>query len=682
MSKTRILIVEDEKIIALDLQRRIERFGYQVIGVVSNYEDAVASAAESDPDIILMDIILGGERDGVDAALTIRERRNIPIVFLTAHADAQMVEYAKKADPFGYVLKPFKEDDLQATLEIAIYRSRLDSKLHAERELFSAVLASISDGLIAFDENCSLRFVNPVAERLTGIGFKTHSGSEVCATFSVFDDVTEHSVPLDFERVQNAGIVNFSNVHLKTASDGRIHIRGKITPVHFVDGTVGGLIVFQDVTKLREMKQTIQHQASHDLLTGLHNRDEFLRILREVVAGTVLPMQVHTLVCFDIDHFKVVNDVCGHVAGDDLLQQISHDLKSYLDVRPIKTAVARLGDDEFGVLFLDTQPTEATVIAVEVLERIHRRFAWQLNSFIVTASAGLVPVTVADSDAHALLTAADDAAYLARYEDGGNTVRVYEQADQSFRQRRGEMQWISKLNDALEENRFVLFTQPIVPTAEVALERHEVLLRLQSSDGGLLSPGEFIPAAEKYDLMPLIDQWVIRNAFNALMKLAERGERPIFTINLSAASLSDPSLMDQITRAIDETGVDSRQVCIEITETSAIQHMGRTASLIETLSRQGLTFALDDFGNGFSSFSYLKNLPVDYLKIDGSFVQTIETDATDLALVEVVNKIGHVMGMQTVAEFVHNATVRDMLLDIGVDFLQGHYIAQPQPLQW
>lgn len=682
MNKTRILIVEDEKIIALDLQRRIERFGYEVIGVVSNYEDAVAAAAEDNPDIILIDIMLGGERAGADAALAIRERQDIPVIFLTAHADAQTVEHAKKAEPFGYVLKPFKEDELQATLEIAIYRSRLDSKLRAQQELFSALLASISDGLIAFDENCSLRFVNPVAERLTGIGFKTHGGREVCATFNVFDDVTEHAIPLNFERVQNAGIVEFDNVHLKTANNGRIHIRGKITPVHFVDGTVGGLIAFQDVTKLREMKRTIQYQASHDLLTGLQNRDEFFRVLRETVAGTVSPTQVHTLVCFDIDHFKVINDVCGHVAGDDLLQQISHDLQNDLDARPIETAIARLGDDEFGVLLLDTPPIEATVIAVEVLQCIRRRFTWQTSSFTVTASAGLVPVTGADSDAHVLLSAADDAAYLARYEDGGNTVRMYEQADQSFRQRRGEMQWISKLNDALAENRFVLFTQPIVPTAEPAPERHEVLLRLQSSDGSLLSPGEFIPAAEKYDLMPLIDQWVLRNTFNALMKLGERGEHPVFTINLSAASLSDPTLMDQITRAIDETGVDSRQVCIEITETSAIQHMGRTASLIETLSRQGLSFALDDFGNGFSSFSYLKNLPVDYLKIDGSFVQTIETDATDLALVEVVNKIGHVMGMQTVAEFVHNAAVRDILLDIGVDFLQGHYIAQPQPLKW
>lgn len=680
MSETRVLIVEDEKIIALDLQRRVERFGYQVVGLVSNYEDAVAAAADTAPDIILMDIMLSGERDGVDAALAIRERENTPIIFLTAYADARTVERVKRAEPVGYVLKPFKERELQTTLEIAIYKSRIDSELREQQELFSALLASISDGLIAFDETCSLRFANPVAETLAGIDAETHIGGDVRSAFVVFDDATEQPAPLNLERVQNIGVTDFENVHLKTARGGRIHIRGAITPVRFANNTVGGLISFQDVTNLREMTRIIQYQASHDLLTGLGNRDEFFRTLQEIAASATLPIRIHSFVYLDIDHFKVINDVCGHVAGDELLQQVSHDLKNFLDGLPAKTTAARLGGDEFGVLLFDTQPAEARRIAGEVLQRVRRKFVWQTNSFTVTASAGLVPIAGADTDAYALLAAADDAAYLAK-DDGGNTVKVYETSDQSFRKRRGEMQWISKLNHALAENRFVLYTQPIVPTAELDSERYEVLLRLQYADGSLSSPGDFIPAAEKYNLMPLVDRWVLRNAFDALVKLAERGKRPMFTINLSAASLSDPTLADQIMQMIDATGVDSRQVCFEITETSAIHNMGRAANLIRTLSQQGLSFALDDFGNGFSSFSYLKHLSVDYLKIDGSFVRTIETDKTDLALVEAVNKIGHVMGMQTVAEFVHNAAVRDILCDVGVDFLQGNYIAHPRPLE-
>ena len=681
MSETCILIVEDEKIIALDLQRRIERFGYRVVGLVSNYEDAVTAAAETDPDIILMDIMLGGERDGVDAALAIHERKNTPIIFLTAYADAQTVERVKKAEPVGYVLKPFKDRELQTTLEIAIYKSRIDSKLREQQELFSTLLASISDGLIAFDETCSIRFANPVAETLVGIDAGVHIGSDVRTTFVVFDDVTENPVRLNLEQVQNIGTTNFNDVHLKTTRGGRIHIRGAITPVPFADSTVGGLISFQDVTNLREMTQIIQYQASHDVLTGLGNRDEFFRTLQEIAASTSSSVRVHSFVYFDIDHFKVINDVCGHIAGDELLQQVSHDLKNFLDGLSITTSTARLGSDEFGVLLFNTQPTEAIAIAAEILQRVRRKFMWQTNSFTVTASAGLVPITGTDTDAYSLLAAAGDAAHLAK-DEGGNTVKMYETTNQSFRRRRGEMQWISKLNHALAENHFVLFTQPIVPVVEEDSEHHEVLLRLESPNGSLSSAIDFIPAAEKYNLMPLVDKWVLRNALNALVKLAERGKRPIFSINLSAASLSDPTLADQIIRTIDEVDVDSRQVCFEITETSAIQNMGRAANLIQTLSRQGFSFALDDFGNGFSSLSYLKHLSVDYLKIDGSFVRTIETDKTDLALVEVVNKIGHIMGMRTVAEFVDNVAIRDILVDIGVDFLQGYYISRPQRLEW
>ena len=677
MPDERVLIVEDEKIIALDLQRRLEKFGYSVVALASTATEAVEAALEYLPDIVLMDIMLGGDRDGVDAAIEIKDQYNVPIVFLTAYADERTVERAKKAEPVGYVLKPFKERELQTTIDIALYKARVDRQMQEQEQLFEALLNSMNDGLIAFSSDRTIRFLNPVAQNLTGWSEERAIDRELDEVFSLYDENSQLAAAIPFSQVEEGKDFDFENVYLMTELGGRVSVAGSITPIrthHHIDG---GLITFHDVTDIKEMSQIIEYQASHDSLTGLMNREEFFSRLQEIARDAQENRRTHSFVYLDLDQFKIVNDVCGHLAGDELLRQVSTDLRSHLDGE--EHIAARLGGDEFGVLLFDSPLARGMALARTLLRNLNRKFIWQKNAFHITASIGLVPVAGVNSDGYSILAAADDASYLAK-ESGGNTIKVYETADYTFLKRRGEMQWISRLNHALEGDRFVLWGQPIVSTNGSTHEHLELLIRMLDDDDSLISPGDFIPAAEKYNLMPAVDRWVLSKAFERLDRFAAEGRRPLVSINLSGASIADESMLDYIRHLITGSTVDPTQICLEITETTAIANMSRATSFIKRLKSLGVSFALDDFGNGFSSFAYLKHLPVDFLKIDGSFVRDIADDPIDYALVQSVNNIGHVMNMKTIAEYVKDQRTRAKLEEIGVDFLQGYQIARPAPL--
>jgi diguanylate cyclase (GGDEF)-like protein/PAS domain S-box-containing protein len=677
MSEERVLIVEDEKIIALDLQRRLEKFGYSVVHLAANAEEAVASAHEYRPDIILMDIMLGGERDGVDAAIEIKESLNTPIVFLTAYADENTVERAKKAEPVGYVLKPFKERELQTTIDIALYKARVDLKMQEQEQLFEAVLTSMNDALIAFSKDRTIRFLNPVAADLTGWNAEEVIGRNIDEFFTLFDENSELSAAIPYGMVEKGKDFDFENVYIATEQGGRVSIAGSITPTRTDETTGGGFITFRDVTDIKEMSEIIEYQASHDTLTGLMNREEFFSQLLDVSKAAQQENKIHSFVYLDLDQFKIVNDVCGHLAGDELLRQVSNDISTQLSSE--EHVAGRLGGDEFGILLLNVPLPQGMALAQNLLRNINRKFIWQKNAFHITASIGLVPVAGVNADGYSILAAADDAAYLAK-ESGGNSVKVYETTDYKFLKRRGEMQWISRLNHALEDDRFVLWGQPLAATVGTEIDHLEVLIRMLDHDASLISPADFIPAAEKYNLMPAVDRWVLTNAFRHLQQMTADGRSPVFSINLSGASIADERILDYIQDLFSSTGVNPSQICFEITETTAIANMSRATSFIRRLKALGATFALDDFGNGFSSFSYLKQLPVDYLKIDGSFVRGIADDPIDFALVESVNNIGHVMGMKTIAEYVKDERIQRILEEMGVDYLQGYQIAKPAPL--
>jgi diguanylate cyclase (GGDEF)-like protein/PAS domain S-box-containing protein len=677
MNNERILIVEDEKIIALDLQRRLERFGYSVVGMASDGAEAVALAKERGPDIILMDIMLAGGIDGIEAARQIRDRYAIPVIFLTAYTDEKTLERAKEVEPFGYILKPFKERELYTTIDIALYKNSIDKKLRKQERLFSAILHSINDGIIATDMDLTVSFMNPVAEEITG--FREGASSII----SIMDSRTQRDLLAQVPPNVDEKPYFFNEVAIKNAVGQTLVVDGSLTRIHEKENSVDGfLLALRDITEIKRMSETINYQASHDALTGLSNREEFSFKLGELLKTLTSEEPRHALVFIDVDRFKAVNDTCGALAGDELLRQVASHVQANISRKDIS---ARIGGDEFAIILQDCEPEDSVNVARRLQEAVEaRKFAWQASAFPVTLSIGVVPLSRGSEDIHSVLAAADDACHLSK-EEGGNKINVFHVQDTKFQQRRGEMEWIAKINRAAEENRFLLYHQAIEPLdAEAGLRsKTEILIRLVNEDGSIARPGDFIPAAERYNLMPLIDRWVVRNSLAAYRLLAERGSplaEKMLSINLSGPSLLDDSLIEVILAETAKNGVPTENICFEITETAAIQNLSYATRFMKRLKDEGFTFALDDFGSGFSSFGYLKNLPVDFLKIDGSLVQNIDESLVSYTMVEAINSIGHVMGIKTIAEFVKNPEIKKRLSDIGVDFAQGYHVHQPEPL--
>lgn len=433
--------------------------------------------------------------------------------------------------------------------------------------------------------------------------------------------------------------------------------------------------------RVAEATTRLSYQAAHDMLTGLPNRREFEVRMERALAGAREQGQAHTLCYLDLDQFKVVNDTCGHVAGDELLRQLAVLLSAKLRDRD---TLARLGGDEFGVLLQNCTLEQAQPIA-EVLRQMVKdfRFAWHDKSFVIGVSIGLVAITAESENLSNLLSYADAACYAAK-DRGRNRVHVYQAEDTELVKRHGEMQWVTRITRAMEENRLRLYVQPILPLfpdpeADV---HYEMLLRMIDDNAELVLPMAFIPAAERYNLMPSIDRWVISAAFSAFHQLFPNanGGKSICTVNLSGHSLCDEYFLDFVERQFSINKIPYPAICFEITETAAITNLTEAIAFITSLKAKGCKFSLDDFGSGLSSFTYLKNLPVDYLKIDGAFVKDMETDPMDRAMVESINHIGHVMGLKTIAEFVESEAILDHLKGIRIDYVQGDWLKAPQPL--
>jgi diguanylate cyclase (GGDEF)-like protein len=437
------------------------------------------------------------------------------------------------------------------------------------------------------------------------------------------------------------------------------------------------VLVFHDVTKAHEMAKQMGWAATHDSLTGLYNRGEFERRLQSLIERTGAGAR-HALFYIDLDQFKVVNDTCGHAAGDQMLCQIATLIHGHM--RESDT-LARLGGDEFGVLLEGCGADKARSIAESILDEVRGlRFVWDEKPFMVGASIGLVEISGADLDGAHLLAAADTACYAAK-DEGRNRIQVFNAADSETIRRSGEMNWVTRINRAFDENRFRLHWQAIESLqGDGSTERHgEILLRMLDNDGLLVLPATFLPAAERYNQMPRVDRWVVRQSLRWLADQADMSR--CGSINLSGQSLGDEQLLDFIVEQLRETGVAAGRICFEITETAAIANLTRATRFIGALRERGCRFSLDDFGSGLSSFGYLKNLPVDFLKIDGSFVRNIARNPIDQAMVAAINNIGHVMGLATIAEFVESDEIKTLLTAQGVDYGQGYGIAQPEPLE-
>jgi diguanylate cyclase (GGDEF)-like protein/PAS domain S-box-containing protein len=566
-------------------------------------------------------------------------------------------------------------------VEVDITERKLyEEALFREKESAQITLQSIGDGVITTDADCVVEYINPVAEELTGWKVDDANGRQLDEIFRGFHEETCEPLenPLSVSIRRDRAIKSVRPTLLIRRDGNELYIESTSSPIRDGKGTVtGGVLVFHDVSESRELNKRLSYHASHDILTGLVNRREFENRLERALKSARARETSYALLHIDLDQFKIVNDSCGHNAGDALLGQLGALLKSKIRWRD---TIARLGGDEFGVLLescsLDEAMKTAELLRVTIGDY---KFMWDERAFRLGASVGVVPITAENEDVAALLSAADGACATAK-EAGRNRIHSFQENDIDLMRRRRELQWAARINNALEENRFELYRQTIQPLqVEEEGTHYEILLRMRDETGGVISPALFIEAAERYGITPNIDRWVIRTAFRWLVSEAdERTRLAMCSINLSGQSLGDEKFLPFVTEQFQMSGLDASKICFEITETAAIASYSQANRFINALKELGCMFALDDFGTGLSSFSYLKHFPVDFLKIDGSFVKEILHDPIDREMVRSINEIGHLTGKKTIAEFAENAEIITMLRGMGVDYAQGYGVSEPK----
>ena len=547
------------------------------------------------------------------------------------------------------------------------------------------ILDALRDAIITSDISGTVTHLNHAAEQLIGQKLAAVRGQLLSAVLSMRDDASGRDLPIPVEKVlREARITDLPhNATLIQKSGRQLAIEASVAPVFGSDGRiVGTAITLHDVTKTRELATKLTHQAHHDTLTGLPNRGEFNSRVKRALESARARHVEHALCLIDIDQFKVINDTCGHAAGDELLRQIGGLLQSRLRERD---TVARLGGDEFGLLLEACPLREAEALAGSLLSALQGfRFRWQEKSIAISVSIGLTAIT-ASSDNIETIVSASDAACNAAKEKGRNRVQVYAPGNPELADRKSEMRLISGISDAIDGNRFVLYIQPILALgARAGGDHYEILARMISPHGDLILPGHFIPAAERYNLMPGLDRLIIRNAFAAYRKVyPANGKRDLNTwaINVSGASLGSEGFIDFIREQSAIHHVPPQAICFEITETAAIANLDKALDFIWGLKIEGFRFALDDFGKGMSSFSYLKNLPVDYLKIDGEFIREMAHDKVSAGMVDAIHRVAHLMGLETIAEYVENDHVLKQLRQMGVNFAQGYGIGKPASIE-
>ena len=553
-----------------------------------------------------------------------------------------------------------------------------------EKERARVTLRSIGDAVITTDINEAVDYLNPVAERLTQWSQADARGKPLSQVCSLVDERTMRTLTIRMAKTltdhppcpltgQEVALVrrDGSSLAVESSSAPLLDRREVI---------VGGVMVFRDVTTARRMAHRTTWAATHDPLTGLVNRSEFETRVEAALASARNFGSHHVLCYLDLDQFKIINDTCGHVAGDAMLKQLGAVLQSRLRA---SDTLARLGGDEFGVLLEGCSLDRAERIAADLLASVSdHRFCWETKPFTVGVSIGLVAIDAGTASRAELFSAADTACYTAK-DQGRNRVCIFQSSDADMARRHTEMSWAARLTRALEDDRFVLYHQTYLPLGQNSAQglHIEILLRLIDEDGNVVPPGSFLPAAERYNIMPAIDRWVVKTVFERYDDLlAQMGAPLMCAINLSGTTLNSTGILDFIRDQAAIYKIPQGAVCFEITESAAINNINHALQFMRDLKMLGFCFALDDFGIGTSSLAYLKTLPVDYLKIDGSFVRNIATDPIDRAMADTINRVGHIMGLQTVGEFAESEAVIGELQKLGVDFAQGYGVQRPQPL--
>ena len=614
--------------------------------------------------------------------------------FLTRHIFI-LVDATRKVAEGNYLIKVTKSSNDEIgqladnfnNMALAI-RQRVEAlktserALTEEKERILVTLNSIGDGVITTDMEGKIELLNPVAEQLTGWTHKESLGKPLEEVFNIKNEITGRDIcnPV-IKCIESGATVGLANHIALVRRDGHeFSIEDSAAPIRNVEGeTIGAILVFHDVSNTRKMARQMAYQAQHDSLTGLVNRTGFENRVKEALKTASDENRQHALLYMDLDQFKVVNDTCGHFAGDELLKQLSSELKS--KIRETDT-LARLGGDEFGVLLVNCDLNRADIISESLRLFVKEfRFDWGNKQFDIAISIGVAPINSHSGNLAEILSAADVACYIAK-ENGRNRVHIRVDDDEEHAIRQAEMQLVSDISMAIEENRFTLFYQNINHTngADELIQHHELLIRMIGRDQKIINPLKFIVAAERFHLIEKVDVWVIQEALNYIRNHHEKLKNDVFSINLSGQSINSDGFFDFLVDEISNSSINPNQLCFEITETAAIANLKNATRLISELKHLGCSFSLDDFGSGLSSFAYLKNLNVDYLKIDGGFIKDVLIDSSDAAMVEAINQVGHVMELKTIAEYVENEAILKAIIGMGVDFVQGYAIHKPEPL--
>ncbi|MDX1403249.1 MAG: EAL domain-containing protein [Woeseiaceae bacterium] len=564
------------------------------------------------------------------------------------------------------------------------YRKSLEVSLSRSKRQAQYTLESISEGVITTDNQGRIDYMNRAAEAMTGANRDDASGHKLGELFSLIDEADRRPLGDPVERcLSMRRRVNMGRRALLVSGDGEHEHSVEITasPVRGPGNSISGtVVVFHDVSEIRGLTRQMSYQATHDALTGLINRREFERRLQEAIDSAHAEEGVHIVFYMDLDRFKAVNDSCGHIAGDNMLREVATLIKD--QVRD-SDFVGRLGGDEFGTLLMGCPLDKARQIATDICNAVaDYRFVWQDKIFNIGISIGLVEITHASAALQDIMSAADSACYVAK-QRGRSQVHVYSARDEAIARERGDIQWLRQLQEALHESKFELATQPIIATGpgETSGPAVEVLIRMPDQHGRKANSADFLRSAERYQLMPQIDRWVVNATLAAIssgeIKLASRRS---CAVNISGQTLGDEEFLSFVVDALDHSGVSPASICFEVTESAISNNVQHAQRFIEVLHGLGCEFALDDFGSGLGSFSNLKNLPVDYLKIDGTYTRNLSSDEVNQEMVSAMIKLARTLEFRVVAEQVEQQEDFDWLRNVGIDFVQGNFIDPPASL--
>jgi len=565
----------------------------------------------------------------------------------------------------------------------------LQDELLRQREVQQVTLSSVADGILISDAEGRVVIINDAAREMLGLGSADVEGEPVDSVLRLCGAEETQILESMFAQVirRDDRVHADSDSRLLVENRNPLPVSAQASPVRSSQAEiVGAVITLRDNSETRRLSAKLSWQANHDALTLLPNRRYFEAELGRAMEAARFGNANHGLIYVDIYQFQIVNDTCGHAAGDELLKRLAQLFGKALRSQDL---LARLGSDEFGILLRNCTLAGTHRVANLLLRGVEQFvFSWGGKRLTVGISVGAVAID-RDSESDAQVMAAAEASCAAAKEAGRNRIHLYHHHNsQIVERRRNEMHWVEKINDALAENRLVLYQQPVVPVVlsnladnQPHVPHYEILVRMRDRDGNVILPGQFIPAAERYGLMEDIDRWVLTNVVDYIARRERAGLATVsYAVNLSGPTLGNESFRDFVQQELSRTAIDAKALNFEITETAAVGNFSRAIRFIETFRARGCEFYLDDFGSGMSSFSYLKDLPVDYLKIDGAFIKSMETDSVDYAMVSAINHLAHVMGIKTVAEYVENEGILKLLEKLGVDYAQGFGIAAPAPV--